>query len=376
MKKKILLHNLHCHILLGYGIIIFFIKIAPCLFISTDISIPMATKNCSEMDSSYPKWSKVMLNDSKELRKKQSRDCGRKYNRRLFSQMKSTPIPNRLRSKPAFYQRYMAKPRRGTPSNQKTAPKQPKPNTGSEWKKEYDVWNMIVQALDQSLLTNHKVNWPNKVIGIRDSNDNIQLIHNREELQQQALVASNGLRTHFNDLLNANDSNDDFSLKMKFKLVPVLETLTLVNESTETPYTFAGDINDLNNNNNVMQCEHFEVNKVDGEKEDSKEDDTLNNVNNHESTQNITCEKTLTNDSCSTWETCSDVDSYDYSLFCNDITPASSSTFISDGNDMEITPAVVHEIENISLLMAPNGYVSNCICFIERSFSRFVLFLL
>lgn len=304
----------------------------------------MATKNMSEMDS-YSDWSKVMLNDSKELRKKQSRNNAGKYSRRLFSKLRNSPTPYKLRSKKTFYQRYIPyKPKSGF-SSQKSAPKTAKQNCGSEWKKEYDVWNMIVQALDQSLLNNHKVNWPNKVIGIRDSNDKIRLIQNRDELQKQILVSPNGLRTHLKDLFNADDSTADISLKMKFKLVPVVESIILVNKSIETPYTLAKDDNSIDINNNDMECQNNENVEV---KNVLEEEDTLINfVNNHESTGNIICDKTLTNTSCSTWE---------YSEFCNDCTSAASSTLISD--ETESYSCLLHDKENIPLFFATARYVA------------------
>lgn len=306
----------------------------------------MATKNMSGMDS-YRNWSKAILNDSKELRKKQSRDNAGKYSRRLFSKMRNSPTPYKLRSKKTFYQRYMPyKPKSGL-SSQKSVPKTAKQNCANEWKKEYDVWNMIVQALDQSLLNNHKVNWPNKVIGIRDSNDKIRLIQNRDELQKQILVAPTGLRTHLKDLFNADDSTADISLKMKFKLVPVVESIILVNKSVETPYTLAEDDNAIaiDINNNDMECKNNE--NVDEKKELEEEDTLINFVNNHESTGNINYDKTLTNTSCSTWE---------YSEFCNDFTPAASSTLISD--DTESYSCLMHEKENIPLFFATARYVA------------------
>ncbi|XP_055305280.1 uncharacterized protein LOC129569985 [Sitodiplosis mosellana] len=300
----------------------------------------MATENMSNMDISYPIWSKVLLNDSKELRKKQSKDSAGTYSRRLFSKLNHSSSTPKKRSKPTFYQRYQ-KARKGS-SSKKTATKESKQNIGSEWKKEYDVWNMIVQALDQSLLKNHKVNWPKKVIGIRDSNDKIRLIQNREELQQQILVASTGLKSRLKDLLNANDSTSDISLKMKFKLVPVVESLTIVNKSTETSYMFAVGDNEINNND--MQCENNEIENEPIENELEENQTLIDFVNNHESTGNITCDKTLVNTTCSTWE---------YSDFYDGIVPAASSTFVSD--EKENIPCLMHEKENIPHLIAPKS---------------------
>lgn len=294
----------------------------------------------SDMDMSYPNFSNVLMNDSAELRKKQSKNYAGKYNRRLFSKLNdSSPIANK-RSKPAFYQRYQ-RSKKG-PLSQKMMPKKRKQNSGGAWKKEYDIWNMIVQTLDEGLLKNHKVNWPKKVIGIRDSNDKIRLIQNREELQQQILVASTGTKSQLIDLLNANDSTADFSLKLKFKLVPVVESLTIVNKSTEKSFVFA-DNNDINNND--AQCENMVIENEAIENESDEDRTLMNSVNNHESTANITCEKTLVNTTCSTWE---------YSDFCGDIIPAASSTFIeNDGKEQHTS--LVHEKENIPYLFAPKG---------------------
>lgn len=293
------------------------------------------------MDISYPNFSNVLTNDSTELRKKQSRNCVGKYNRRLFSKLNnSSPIRNK-RSKPTFYQRYQGI-KKGS-SSQKVLQKKPKQHIGGEWKKEYDIWNMIVQTLDEGLLKNHKVNWPKKVIGIRDSNDKIRMIQNREELQQQILVASTGTKSQLKDLLNANDSTADFSLKLKFKLVPVVESLTIVNKSTEKSFVFA-DNNDINNND--VHCENMAIENEAIENELDEDRTLVNSVNNHESTANITCDKTAVNTTCSTWE---------YSDFCGDIIPAASSTFIENGEKENHPGSLVHDKENIPHLIAPKG---------------------
>lgn len=298
----------------------------------------MAAKDMSDMDISYPHFSNVLMNDSKELRKKQPRNCVGKYNRRLFSKLNnSSPIPNK-RSKPAFYKRYQ-RTKKGTLS-QKMTPKKPKTNIGGEWKKEYDIWNMIVQTLDEGLLKNHKVNWAEKVIGIRDFNHKIRLIQNREELQQQILVASTGTKSQLKDLLNANDSTADFALKFKFKLVPVVESLTIVNKSTEKSFVFA-DNNDINNND--IQCENMVIENEAIENKLDEDRTLVNSVNNHESTANIICDKTMVNTTCSTWE---------YSDFCGDIVPAASSTFI-ENDEKENHPILLHEKENTPYLFAP-----------------------
>lgn len=296
----------------------------------------MATEIMSDLDITYPNWPKVLLNDTKELKKKQSKNSNQRYSRRLFSKLKNSPTPYKARSKPAFYQRYMAKPKTVS-SSPKIATKKSKQNIGSEWKKEYDVWNMIVQALDQSLLDNHKVNWINKAIGIRDSADKIRLIQNREELQQQILVDSMGFKTHLKDLLNANDSTDDISVKMKFKLVPVVESIILVNKSTETPYMFSKDDNEINNND--MQCTNNE------HKIEEEEDETLINYdNNDDNTVYTTCSNTPENLTCSTWE---------YTEFCSGILPIASSTFISN----EHISYLSYDEQSIPLLNSPNRYV-------------------
>lgn len=298
----------------------------------------MATKNLSNVDISYPNWSKLLLNDSNELRKKQSKKSEGKYSRRLFSKLNNNSSTPKKRSK-----RYQK--RKGS-SCKKTVPKKTKQNIGSEWKTEYDVWNMIVQALDKSLLENHKVNWPKKVIGIRDSSDKIRLIQNREELQQQILVASTGLQSQLKDLLNENESTDDISLKMKFKLVPVVESLIIVNKSTETSYKFAESNNEINNNDNDVQSKNNEI-ECEMIEDNLDDDQTLVNfVNNHASTSNLTLDKTLVNTTCSTWE---------YSDFCSDIIPAATSTFISD--EKENIPCLVHEKENIPHLIPPKRYI-------------------
>lgn len=275
--------------------------------------------------------SMVFLNDTKKLAKK--RNMG-KYSRQLFSKLKNSSMPKKSRFKTNFYQRYSKKPKRNTFYGLNIARK-PKVNARSEWTKEYDVWNMIVQAIDHSLINDHKVKWTNKEFGVRDLDTNIRLLKNRQELNRQILVCSNGRKTYLKDLLSSDDSTDKISVKIKFKLVPVVESITLVNKSIETLYNFAEDQHNEINNNDV-ECKTIETGNL---TESLEDDQTLIYIDeNVTSVENTLCEKTITNSTCSTWE---------YSEFCYDMMPDASSTFIADSE--ENRPLLEHEEESITL---------------------------
>lgn len=268
----------------------------------------MANENISNMNVYQYNWSRWIYNDSRELFKKQSK------NRQIFSKPKNSSTPKKFGFKTNFYQKHVRKPKKASSFEKWTPQKSPK-TTNKGWKKEYNVWSMIMQALEQNMLNGQTVNWADNEFGVRDTTDTIRFVKNREELNQLILFSSNGVKTHANNLINLNDSDENVSLRIKFKLVPVVEGLTVVNGSTETPYTFGTGANEINNN-------------------DNKEEFVENS-------------QTLTSDGCPTLNLDLDDSEFDttitnttptseYSNFVDDIQTKASSSFISQDENKPI----------------------------------------
>lgn len=265
----------------------------------------MATENISNMNISHYNWSRWIYNDSRELVKKQPK------NRQMRSKQKNSPTPKKFSFKTNFYQKYVRKSKKN-PSFEYSTPQKSIKTTNKGWNKEYNVWSMIMQALEQSMLNGQKMNWAGEEFGVRDTTDTIRFVKNREQLNQLLLTSSNGSKTHANDLFNLNDSDENVSLRIKFKLVPVIEGLTVVNGSTETPYTFGTGAKDINNNDN--KGEFLEISQTltfDGPTLDLNVDDS---------------DTTVTNATSSS----------EYTDFFDDIQTKASSSFISDKENRPI----------------------------------------
>lgn len=266
-------------------------------------------------------WSKVFLNDSRELAKKQTRTSG--YSRRLFSKMKRTSTPAKHRARSSIYHKYLARSKR-TSSGKTNSTKNFTKRIGNDQKPENDMWNMIQQAIQQSLQSKFQIETSNNCdIAVLNSNDNIRLIQNRQELNEQILVSSNGMKTRVKDFANPNDYTENMLYKVQYRLVPVIESLAVVNNSIETTYKFVENAKDINNNGNethMVLNEHFDRTEI-------STDNTYPNT-----TYEDDDDKTITNTSELSWE---------YSDFQNDISPEVASTFISE------------EKENIPFMTAP-----------------------
>lgn len=319
--------------------------------------------NTPIVHDSDSKWSRVLLNDTKELVKKQSQNATSGYSRRLFAKIKRTSTPGRPRSRPNFYHKYVTQSKRGTP----VAAKKPKENIDRKWKQENDVWQMFQQAIQQSLQDKHQLNLPNKEFAVRNSCDSIRLITNREELNEQVLVSSNGMRSHVKDFVNPNECTENMVFKVRYRLVPVIEGITVVNNSMETTYQFADNSVDINNNNNDIESDttldssstnsdttldsSSSTGSMDEESEGHCDYKTV--LSNNDFFQDTTEDRTMTNSTCSTWE---------YSDFQNDISPEAASTFISE------------EKEKISFLAAPKKCVklSLFICWYQSSILHYL----
>lgn len=269
-------------------------------------------------------WSKVLLNDSTELLKKRSKRSSSGHRRRLFSKLKDLPIPVvKVQSKSNFYKKYMNRSKRS--SYRQMTPKVCKERIINQCKKEYDVWNVIVDVFEQNFNLKtipNKAMWPMNELGIRDSNNDIRLIQNRDELNEQILVSSNGSVRQVKGLINPNDDRENVSLKIKYKFIPIIESLTVVRNSIETSYEFTENAYDINNN---MEC-------ISQNENDFNDEETLANKSIFQDTADISCDTTIINMSDSAWE---------YSEFCSSILEDAQSTVIME--EKESIPVVAQK---------------------------------
>lgn len=263
--------------------------------------------NNAKMNASNLKWSQVFLNDSMDLIKKQS------ATRRLFSKVYSPSMLRQRNSKARFYQRQAMKSKRYSPKRKVPATSSNLP----EWKTEYDIWNMVTQAIDNNWPNIQQTGGLNKVIGVQGSSDNIRLIENRDDFNRQCLISANGMKTHVNELIGDGDSAADVSLKIKVKLVPIVEVFTIVRNSCEASYTFDSGSKEINNN--AMECKNMEN---DSEIDDETLTFNVSSISHNNSSSDVfnSLDTTVTNRNTE-WE---------YSDFYNDLQPEASSTFISN----------------------------------------------
>lgn len=113
-----------------------------------------------------------------------------------------------------------------------------------------DVWNIIAKA------TNSTKNR----IGIEAINDKIHFVENPKELQEQVLIDINGNKINIADLFQSHDPLAGDSMKIKFKLIPVIDGFSLKKNSIEHQYKFIDRVNhenEINNNKNNDNKENF-----------------------------------------------------------------------------------------------------------------------
>lgn len=197
------------------------------------------------------------LNDSKQLAKIQSYIGMRRRGQPVYTKQSSSMIKKRS-AKVISYKRKSRKTKLFGSNRKNLNPVQATPKKDNQWKQEYDIWNMMTQTLDHYLQTNHQIIWDHQEIGVRDSNDQIRLIKNRQDLNQMIFINSNGKQMHAEKLINPNASNNNMALRIKFRLVPVMQGFSIVDDNGEQSYTFGGNT-DLNNNNN--DCDNMETDK-------------------------------------------------------------------------------------------------------------------
>lgn len=196
------------------------------------------------MHASLFDWSNVLLVDSitKQPRHLQSR-------RQLPKPRKSVPF-QRIFSRPNYGRKVTPRANRVRDHNK------------MEWKKEYDTWNMMTETLNQQLISTHRIHRGSNCIGIQDSNqhNNIQLIHDRQQFNQLMLIDDeNGMKIRAKNLINPNDSESSFSLKLNFRLIPVIEGITVERNYVKSSYNFNTDGNVNNNNNNETDLNAVEA---------------------------------------------------------------------------------------------------------------------
>lgn len=130
----------------------------------------------------------------------------------------------------------------------------------NQWKKEYDTWNMITQTLNHQLISTHQMHRRSNDIGIQDKQTkSIQLIHDRQQFNQLMLIDKDGLKMRAENLIDPNDSDSSFAFKVNFRLVPVIEGITIAKDYVESSYIFGAGINEKNSNNNETDLNAVEA---------------------------------------------------------------------------------------------------------------------
>lgn len=110
---------------------------------------------------------------------------------------------------------------------------------------------MITETLNQQLISTHQIHRGSNCIGIQDSNhiNNIHLINDRQQFNQLMLVDKDGTKVCAKNLIDPNDSGSSFSLKLNFRLIPVIEGITVARNSVKSSYDMDVDANGNNDNN-------------------------------------------------------------------------------------------------------------------------------
>lgn len=156
----------------------------------------------------------------------------------------------------------------------------PRASKANECKKKCGTWDVMTEALNQQLISTHKIHRGSNCIGIQDSNQHnkIQLIHDREQFNQLMLIDANGKKINAKNLIDPNDANSRFSLKLNFRLIPVIEGITVAKSS----YDFDAGDNENNSNNNINNATDLDAVEAMELNKSSETDSTL--ICNEEST--------------------------------------------------------------------------------------------
>lgn len=220
---------------------------------SYEMDISQDFSGLNALDSN---WSKVLLYDSTELLGKQPNRPHRR-NRQLFAKPKYSPTPFKFSKFGVSPYANRLRP------HQKIAPK----NVQTQREKGNNFWNMLIETLNVHSGNNHKLDRNNEVFGVRDSANNIRLIKDRKEFEKQILVDAKGRQSYAKDLINQNDIYNNGALKVQFRLVPVIEKLTVLDLFAEKSFIFDDAANEINNNDTIYDSESMEVDEVNSSSE-------------------------------------------------------------------------------------------------------------
>lgn len=282
----------------------------------------MSSSNDSKIENLRLKLSKMVLNDSCALfRRKQMEQVNKQHWIEHSAFKKNKRVPRR------FF-------------NESNKKKPAKPTKSNGWKSEYDLLNMITYSVNKELVTGP--HWNGRNIGIRTSQNQVQLIENLNEFNQQFLIDANGNTVQAKDIMQPNDLLMENCLRIKYKLIPVIESFTLVKNgcSVGTEYkmcTETADCNNNNHNNNKNNNHNYNnslANSDDIDKigtESDTDDVTLTPV---EDSQFESYEPLVSSISSIEYVP-SDIP--DYSDFMNSIQTSASSTFVHDESTVSVS---------------------------------------
>lgn len=124
---------------------------------------------------------------------------------------------------------------------------------------------MMTETLNQQLISTHRIQRGTNCIGIQDSNQNncIQLIHDRQQFNRLMLQNDkNGMQICAKNLIDPNDLDSSFSLRLNFRLIPVIEGITVERNYVKSSYNFnaGGKENHDNNETDLNAVEAMEMN--------------------------------------------------------------------------------------------------------------------
>lgn len=214
------------------------------------------------MVSSRFDWSNVLLMDSLTRQP-------RRRSTRLLSKLQKKPTTP-YKSKP--YQRIFGGLKKGRKVTSKVNKSYNR--NMNEWKQEYNTWDMITDTLNQQLVSNQQIHRGSNDIGIHNGQtNNVRVIHDRQQFNQLFVIDSDGMRKRAENLMGSYDSNSSVSMKLKFRLIPVIEGITVTNNQIESLYKFDAVINEKNNNE--IDLEAVEAMEVTGTGIHSETDSTL-----------------------------------------------------------------------------------------------------
>lgn len=186
------------------------------------------------MNGLYSDWSNVLLMDS--ITKQP-----RRQSHRLLSNLRKSPPTYKSTPFKRIFRRPKVERKIGS-----QATKVNKSRKTTERNKEHDTWNVLTETLNQQLIATHQIHRSNNDIGIlTNQSDNIQLIHDRDEFNKLTLVGSDGSTISAKRLIDPIDSDSSISFKLKFRMVPVIEGISVTNHYSKNSYIF----NSGNSNN-------------------------------------------------------------------------------------------------------------------------------